>query len=120
MNQGGMELLGRATAHSLLAPESQEKARVTCERLFLDGLIVVGSSLAMTEAARTAEYFLARSCRTAVIGIPATGSNNLLHDLIETNIGFDTSSKVWFFRGLSVKTVTPNAVGVMRKRSFCF
>lgn len=95
LNQGGMELLGRATVHSLLAPENQEKARITCEKLYLNGLVIVGSSLAMTEATLTAEYFLTRGCRTAVVGVPATGSNNLAHELIETNIGFDTSSKLY-------------------------
>lgn len=95
LNLGGMSLLGRASLHSLLTPENQEKARITCENLFLDGLIIVGSSLAMTEAAVTTEYFLSKGCRTSVIGVPATGSNNLSHELIETNVGFDTSSKVY-------------------------
>lgn len=95
LNQGGMELLGRAQVHSLLLSENQEKARQTCEKLFLDGLVIVGSSLAITEAALIAEYFLAKGCRTSVVGIPATGSNNLTHDLIEANIGFDTSSKLY-------------------------
>jgi 6-phosphofructokinase len=94
LNLGGMCLLGRATVHSLLTVENQEKARITCENMCLDGLIIVGSSIAMTEACMTAEYFLSKGCTTSVIGVPATGSNNLSHELIETNIGFDTSSKV--------------------------
>ena len=93
-----MELLGRATVHSLLLVENQERARGTCEQRSLDGLILVGSSLAITEASLTAEYFLSKRCRTSVVGIPATGSNNLVHNLIEANIGFDTSSKVPWFR----------------------
>lgn len=95
LNQGGMELLGRTAVHCLLNAENQEAARQTCMKLQLDGLVLVGSSLAMTEATLTAEYFLANGCQTCVIGVPATGSNNLTHELIETNIGFDTSSKVY-------------------------
>ncbi len=32
---------------------------------------------------------------TPLLRVPATGSNNLIHPLLETNIGFDTSSKVY-------------------------
>ncbi|PHJ20129.1 6-phosphofructokinase, partial [Cystoisospora suis] len=94
-NQGGCELTGRSTSHSLGSRDMQEKVRQTCEDLNLDGLVIPGSAFAMSEAALLAEYFLAKQCRTSVIGIPATGSNNLSGDLIETCIGFDSSTKVY-------------------------
>lgn len=94
-NQGGCELTGRSTSHSLGSRVMQEKVRKTCEDMALDGLIIPGSAFAMSEAALLAEYFLAKQCRTSVIGIPATGSNNLSGELIETCIGFDSSTKVY-------------------------
>ncbi|PFH36367.1 6-phosphofructokinase [Besnoitia besnoiti] len=94
-NQGGCELIGRSTSHSLGSREMQEKVRQTCEAMNLDGLVIPGSAFAMSEAALLAEYFLAKQCRTSVIGIPATGSNNLSGELIETCIGFDSSTKVY-------------------------
>ncbi|KAH0474251.1 MAG: uncharacterized protein KVP18_004812 [Porospora cf. gigantea A] len=94
-NQGGCELLGRSSTHSLLHAANQARALETCKRLQLDGLVVVGSNLAVTEATLLAEFFLANGCQTKVVAVPATGSNNLAHELIETNIGFDTSSKVY-------------------------
>ncbi|KFG48832.1 6-phosphofructokinase, partial [Toxoplasma gondii FOU] len=94
-NQGGCELIGRSTSHCLGSREMQEKVRQTCEAMNLDGLVIPGSAFAMSEAALLSEYFLAKQCRTSVIGIPATGSNNLSGELIETCIGFDSSTKVY-------------------------
>ncbi|XP_026192736.1 uncharacterized protein LOC34621637 [Cyclospora cayetanensis] len=95
LNQGGCELTGRSTSHSLGATENQESVRQSCEELMLDGLVMPGSAFAMSEAALLAEYFLARQCRTSIIGIPATGSNNLTGEFIETCVGFDSSTKVY-------------------------
>ncbi|KAL8441082.1 hypothetical protein Emag_007470 [Eimeria magna] len=95
LNQGGCELIGRSTSHCLGAVENQEAVRQSCEELMLDGLVMPGSAFAMSEAALVAEYFLARQCRTSIIGIPATGSNNLAGEFIETCVGFDSSTKVY-------------------------
>ncbi|CBZ51912.1 Phosphofructokinase, related [Neospora caninum Liverpool] len=94
-NQGGCELIGRSTSHCLGSREMQEKVRQTCEAMNLDGLVIPGSAFAMSEAALLSEYFLAKQCRTSVVGIPATGSNNLSGELIEACIGFDSSTKVY-------------------------
>ena len=95
LNQGGCELTGRSTSHCLGAVENQEAVRQSCEELMLDGLVMPGSAFAMSEAALVAEYFLARQCRTSIIGVPATGSNNLAGEFIETCVGFDSSTKVY-------------------------
>ncbi|CEL94756.1 unnamed protein product [Vitrella brassicaformis CCMP3155] len=95
VNMGGMEILGRSLSHSLMHTECQEKARKTCATLYLDGLVLVGSAFAISEAAMLTEYFLLKGCGTSVIGIPATGSNNVKHELIECCIGFDSTSKVY-------------------------
>ncbi|CDI76905.1 phosphofructokinase, putative [Eimeria acervulina] len=95
LNQGGCELTGRSTSHCLGSVENQEAVRQRCEELMLDGLVMPGSAFAMSEAALVAEYFLARQCRTSIIGIPATGSNNLAGEFIETCVGFDSSTKVY-------------------------
>eukprot|EP01053_Blabericola_migrator_P005493 Blabericola_migrator_1__5492@NODE_27_length_20109_cov_273_259006_g24_i0_p1_GENE_NODE_27_length_20109_cov_273_259006_g24_i0NODE_27_length_20109_cov_273_259006_g24_i0_p1_ORF_typecomplete_len1384_score349_05PFK/PF00365_20/9_4e72PFK/PF00365_20/6_3e53_NODE_27_length_20109_cov_273_259006_g24_i01423318384 len=94
-NLGGVEILGRGTEHVLLKRENRKKVLQNCLRLDLDGLVMIGSSLAMTEAAMLAEYFIQKKARTRIIGIPATASNNVLNELIETNVGFDTASKLY-------------------------
>lgn len=95
LNQGGCELTGRSTRHSLGSKANQEAVRRSCEELMLDGLVMPGSAFAMSESALLAEYFLARQCRTSIIGVPATGSNNLAGEFIETCVGFDSSTKVY-------------------------
>lgn len=95
LNQGGCELTGRSTSHCLGAVENQEAVRQSCDELMLDGLVMPGSAFAMSEAALLAEYFLARQCRTSIVGVPATGSNNLAGEFIETCVGFDSSTKVY-------------------------
>eukprot|EP01054_Gregarina_sp_Poly1_P008019 Gregarina_sp_Poly_1__8018@NODE_45_length_17866_cov_75_803753_g39_i0_p2_GENE_NODE_45_length_17866_cov_75_803753_g39_i0NODE_45_length_17866_cov_75_803753_g39_i0_p2_ORF_typecomplete_len1377_score221_32PFK/PF00365_20/3e70PFK/PF00365_20/3_9e52_NODE_45_length_17866_cov_75_803753_g39_i0633510465 len=94
-NLGGVEVLGRGTEHMLLKRENQKKVLVTCNELKLDGLVMIGSSLAMTEASMLTEYFIEKKAKTRIIGVPATASNNVLSDLIETNVGFDTASKLY-------------------------
>jgi len=95
LNQGGCELLGRSSSHKMLYKETREKVLKTVKKMQLDGLVIVGSNLALYEASLLSEDFIEKKCECSVIGIPATGSNNLIHPLLETNIGFDTSSKVY-------------------------
>ncbi|EZG62792.1 6-phosphofructokinase [Gregarina niphandrodes] len=94
-NLGGADLLGRGTTHMLLDPTNRRRVLDVCRANALDGLVLVGSSLAMTETAYLAEYFLTKGSRCCVVGVPATASNNLAHELMETNIGFDTASKLY-------------------------
>jgi len=95
VNQGGMELLGRSMNFSLMTLEAREKAVKTCTDLELDGLVLVGSAFAMSEACVLSEHFLQVDCGTLVIGIPGTGSNNVNHEMIECCVGFDSTSKVY-------------------------
>lgn len=95
MNQGGLELTGNSPEHSLFDKENRKKVCETVTRLQLNGLVMPGSNITITEAALLSEYFLEKRIPTAVVGIPLTGSNNLIHELIETCVGFDSSTKVY-------------------------
>ncbi|CAA9987425.1 6-phosphofructokinase, putative [Plasmodium knowlesi strain H] len=95
MNQGGLELTGNSPEHSLFDKESRNKVCETVTNLQLNGLVMPGSNVTITEAALLAEYFLEKKIPTSVVGIPLTGSNNLIHELIETCVGFDSSTKVY-------------------------
>lgn len=94
-NLGGMELLGRSLEHSMAEAENLELCRGACMDLKLDGLVIVGSAHSLTEASILAEYLLQKDCPTCVIGIPATGTNNVGHDLLECCLGFDSTTKVY-------------------------
>ncbi|ANQ07486.1 6-phosphofructokinase [Plasmodium coatneyi] len=95
MNQGGLELTGNSPEHSLFDKENRNKVCETVTNLQLNGLVMPGSNVTITEAALLAEYFLEKKIPTSVVGIPLTGSNNLIHELIETCVGFDSSTKVY-------------------------
>ncbi|KNA00356.1 6-phosphofructokinase [Plasmodium vivax North Korean] len=95
LNQGGLELTGNSPEHSLFDKENRNKVCETVTNLQLNGLVMPGSNVTITEAALLAEYFLEKKIPTSVVGIPLTGSNNLIHELIETCVGFDSSTKVY-------------------------
>ncbi|KAI4839390.1 ATP-dependent 6-phosphofructokinase [Plasmodium brasilianum] len=95
LNQGGLELTGNSPEHSLFDKENRNKVCETVTKLQLNGLVMPGSNVTITEAALLSEYFLEKKIRTSVVGIPLTGSNNLIHELIETCVGFDSSTKVY-------------------------
>ncbi|SOS78388.1 6-phosphofructokinase [Plasmodium sp. gorilla clade G1] len=95
VNQGGLELTGNSPEHSLFDKENRNKVCETVTKLQLNGLVMPGSNITITEAALLSEYFLEKKIPTSVVGIPLTGSNNLIHELIETCVGFDSSTKVY-------------------------
>ncbi|CRG96703.1 6-phosphofructokinase, putative [Plasmodium gallinaceum] len=95
LNQGGLELTGNSPEHSLFDKENRNKVCETVTKLQLNGLVMPGSNITITEAALLSEYFLEKKIPTSVVGIPLTGSNNLIHELIETCVGFDSSTKVY-------------------------
>lgn len=95
INQGGLELTGNSPEHSLFDKENRRKVCETVTALQLNGLVMPGSNITITEAALLSEYFLEKKIPTCVVGIPLTGSNNLIHELIETCVGFDSSTKVY-------------------------
>lgn len=93
-NLGGVDLIGRSTDHKLLQRSVRKEVLAQTKKLHLDGLVLIGSSLALTEATMLTDYFLQKKAHCKIVGIPTTASNNVLNELIETNIGFDTASKV--------------------------
>ncbi|VWU51920.1 6-phosphofructokinase [Hepatocystis sp. ex Piliocolobus tephrosceles] len=95
INQGGLELTGNSPEHSLFDKENRNKVCKTVTNLQLNGLVMPGSNITITEASLLAEYFLEKKIPTCVVCIPLTGSNNLIHELIETCVGFDSSTKVY-------------------------
>lgn len=61
----------------------------------MTGLLLVGATHSLTDAAMLSEYFLEVGVKTRVIGIPATVDGNIRHSYVATSIGFDTASKVY-------------------------
>lgn len=92
-NQGGFDFLGR-NEDSLRSADDLQAAKGLCEALQLDGLVLIGATHTLTDAARLAEFFLNSGVKTRVIGVPASVDNNLKHPLMEATIGFDTASRV--------------------------
>ena len=66
-----------------------------CRKLNLNGLILVGATDAMTDAAYLSQYFVEQKVDTSVILVPCTVDGNIFHNYISTSIGFDTASKVY-------------------------
>lgn len=93
-NQGGFHLLGTGRT-KIATEEALKKCKETCEELKLDGLVVIGGDDSNTNAAMIAEYFLASSCKTAVVGVPKTIDGDLKNRWIETSFGFDSASKTY-------------------------
>lgn len=93
-NQGGFDLIGSGRT-KIEKPEDFSKALKTCKDLGLDGLVIIGGDDSNTNAALLAEYFLAKACTTAVVGVPKTIDGDLKSDIIEASFGFDTASKTF-------------------------
>lgn len=93
-NHGGFDFLGRSV-DKIRSKEELEKTKNVCESLDLDGIILVGASHTLTDAILLTEFFRENKVKTNVIGIPCTVDGNIKHPLLEANIGFDTSSKVY-------------------------
>jgi 6-phosphofructokinase 1 len=66
-----------------------------CEKLNLNGLILVGASHTLTDSLLLTDYFIANNVKTSIVAIPCTVDGNLKHPLFESTIGFDTASKVY-------------------------
>eukprot|EP00916_Digyalum_oweni_P025714 GHVL01042327.1.p1 GENE.GHVL01042327.1~~GHVL01042327.1.p1 ORF type:complete len:1046 (-),score=195.00 GHVL01042327.1:1248-4169(-) len=94
-NMGGSEILGRT--YRRLTVDVMEDCRIVCEEMKLDGIVIIGSSIAITDVGTLAEYFAGMGCLTKVVGIPATGSNNVQHPMIETCLGFNTTSRTYAY-----------------------
>ncbi|KAL3684098.1 hypothetical protein R1sor_002120 [Riccia sorocarpa] len=93
-NQGGFDMLGR-TKDQLRSLQQINDARAACETLKLDALVLVGGCGTNSDAAQLAETFAAQGCSTKIIGVPVTIDGDLKNQFIETDVGFDTTCKVY-------------------------
>jgi pyrophosphate--fructose-6-phosphate 1-phosphotransferase len=93
-NTGGFDLLG--TGRTKLESEGDFAA---CAEIFsrhdLDAFVIIGGDDSNTNAAFLAEYLLARSHKTKVIGVPKTIDSDLRGPFTETSFGFDTAVRVY-------------------------
>jgi pyrophosphate--fructose-6-phosphate 1-phosphotransferase len=93
-NQGGYDLLGR-TKDQIKSSQQVNDAKTACQALKLDALVLIGGCGSMTDAAQLAESFMESGCTTKVIGVPATIDGDLKNQFVETDVGFDTTCKVY-------------------------
>jgi len=104
-NQGGFEMLGRTEEAKAIMRTvgGMQKVVATCKKLKLDGLVMIGGQTTLTDAALLTEEILTYeqqhgtdvSPKTSVIGVPANQENNCHHPLLETCLGFDSTSKAF-------------------------
>ncbi|ONK58963.1 uncharacterized protein A4U43_C08F1530 [Asparagus officinalis] len=92
-NQGGYGMLGR-TKDQIRTTEQVNAALASCQKLNLDGLVIVGGVTSNTDAAQLAETFAEKKCSTKVIGVPVTFYGDLKNQFVEADVGFDTICKV--------------------------
>jgi 6-phosphofructokinase len=93
-NHGGFDFLGRSV-DKIRSQEELEKTKAICEKLNLDGLILVGATHTMTDCLLLTDYFISNNVKTSIISVPCTVDGNVKHPLFETTVGFDTASKVY-------------------------
>ncbi len=93
-NTGGFDLLGSGRT-KIETEEQFEQALQVCNKIKLDGLVVIGGDDSNTNAALLAEYFKLKGCSTCVVGIPKTIDGDLKNDYVPISFGFDTASKVY-------------------------
>lgn len=93
-NQGGFDLIG--SGRTKIESEDQLEASLkTCMAHNLDGLVIIGGDDSNTNAAVLAEYFLAKGCKTRVVGVPKTIDADLRSVDIELSFGFDSACKTY-------------------------
>ena len=93
-NQGGFHMIGSGR-DKIETPEQFAAARAVCEKLSLDGLVIIGGDDSNTNAAVLSEYLKSSGSGTRVIGCPKTIDGDLKTAMIETSFGFDTACKVY-------------------------
>ncbi len=93
-NQGGFDLLGSGR-FKIETQEQMELARLSLEKLGLEGLVIVGGDDSNTNAAVLAEYFLDKKSGLKVIGVPKTIDGDLRNPYVKVPFGFDTACKVY-------------------------
>lgn len=93
-NHGGYDYLGRSV-DKIRSKEELEGTKNICEKLDLDGLILVGASHTLTDSLFLTEYFIANHVKTSIITVPCSVDGTVHHPLFEAPVGFDTASKVY-------------------------
>ncbi|EER11879.1 Pyrophosphate--fructose 6-phosphate 1-phosphotransferase subunit beta, putative [Perkinsus marinus ATCC 50983] len=91
-NQSGLDLLGR-TDLTLRTTEDLIACARTCQKLSLDGVVVVGGVGTHADSALLAETMAKMQVSTKVIGVPASVENDI--PLVEQTLGYDTACKVF-------------------------
>lgn len=91
-NQGGCDFLGRSV-DQIRTKDHRAHAKETCTNMGLNGLVLVGATHTLTDAAHLTDYFLKEGVTTRVIGVPATIFGNVAHRYVEATVGFDSASK---------------------------
>lgn len=94
VNSGGNYYLGRST-DKIRDQDELEKTKSSCEKLKLNGLVLVGASHTMTDALLLSNYFLEKNVATRVLAVPSTINNNVGHHMLEAVVGFDSAAKVF-------------------------
>lgn len=93
-NLGGFDLLGSGRT-KIESKEQMEAAFETCQKLDLDGLVVIGGDDSNTNAAVLAEFFLSKGGKTKVVGVPKTIDGDLKNPYVPISFGFDTACRVY-------------------------
>lgn len=98
-NLGGYDYLGRSIDR-IRSEEELDKAVAVCDKLKLDGLILVGASHTLSDAALLTNYIIKKNKLlntklTNIVAVPCTVDNNVNHLMFEATIGFDTASKMY-------------------------
>lgn len=93
-NQGGFDVIGSGRT-KIETIEQFQAAEESVKKLQLDGLVVIGGDDSNTNAAFLAEYFLAKGCKTTVVGVPKTIDGDLANADIPISFGFDSAVKTY-------------------------
>lgn len=93
-NTGGFDMI-RSGRHKIESAEQFKLSLENCQKLNLDGLVVIGGDDSNTNACLLAEYFAKNNAQTKVIGCPKTIDGDLQNEHIPVSFGFDTATKVF-------------------------
>jgi len=115
-NTGGFDMIGSGR-HKIETPEQFAQSVAVCTQLDLDGLIVIGGDDSNTNAALLAEHFMAKGCKTKVIGCPKTIDGDLkCPPEIPVSFGFDTACRTY---AELVGNVAVDALSAQKYYHFC-
>ncbi len=93
-NTGGFDLIGSGR-HKIETASDFAACRGSCERLGLNGLVIVGGDDSNTNAALLAEFFVSQGVGVTVVGVPKTIDGDIKGRGIEVSFGFDTATKIY-------------------------